>query len=149
MKRYKSLYENTKLDFSDLKYESQEEIAYELKDTYNLFNKTEYFWNISDIIEFINNTVNLPKINKRMENTIFLFKQFKNRATSKTAVEKYKKMLSKGIEFDPVIVSGKKFLDGGHRVTAYMEMNKKLIPVIDIKNILKYDWNKEIIKAYE
>jgi hypothetical protein len=65
----------------------------------------------------------------------------KERKVSKKTVAKYIDMLKHGIEFDPILISRNKFIDGGHRVAAYAKMKKK-IPVVDIYNIVSMDWKK-------
>lgn len=72
-----------------------------------------------------------------------LRKQFQpNRKTSEVAVGNYRKMLRNGVEFDPVIVSHGKFLDGGHRVEAYLQEGRDRIPVVDIGSLMDMDWEK-------
>lgn len=134
--------------FDNLDIDVQADIASELQDQYEFFNNSQYFWNTTEVREFIAETPDL-NIELRKENPIFLFKQFgKNRKFSRVAVEKYKEQIKNGIEFDPVIVNGDKFLDGGHRVVAYMELGKKEIPVADIKEIMNYNWKKEVVEAF-
>jgi ribulose 1,5-bisphosphate synthetase/thiazole synthase len=142
------MFENKVVNFEQLKSEVQEDIVEELKAKFKGFSDTTHFWNNSDIIEFVKDTMGLPKLIIKDVNPQDLLKQFKNRATSKIVVEKYKKMIKSGVEFDPVIVSGNVFLDGGHRVKAYAELNKKTIPAIDIMPILKYNWKKELDDSF-
>lgn len=145
MKRYKLI----ESSFENLQSEVQEDIVEELKQKYSGFKDTTKFWNDSDIIDFIKDTSGVPELKIKKVSPEAMFKQFKNRATSKKVVEKYKKMIQSGTEFDPIIISGTKFLDGGHRVQAYYELGKKDMPAIDIKPLLNYNWGEEIKKAYE
>jgi hypothetical protein len=145
MKRYYSLTES----FDDLQSDVQEDIVEELKLKYSGFKDTSKFWNDSDIIDFVKDTPDLPELKIKKVSPEAMFKQFKNRTISKKVIDKYKKMIQSGTEFDPIIVSGIKFLDGGHRVQAYYELGKKSMPAIDIKPLLDYNWGEEIKKAYE
>jgi predicted RNA-binding Zn-ribbon protein involved in translation (DUF1610 family) len=64
-----------------------------------------------------------------------------NRGVSRLAVDKLKAKLDHGIELDPVLVAGDRWIDGGHRVVAYVEAGRKTIPVVDIKGLLDLDWD--------
>lgn len=65
-----------------------------------------------------------------------------NRATSKTAIEKLKNLLLRGVTLDPILISHGKFLDGGHRVMAYFEAGFDTMPAVDIGHLIKMDWEK-------
>lgn len=147
MKPYAPLFESVKT-FEDLSVEVMEDIAEELKVKYPAFTDTTKFWNDSDITSFIKETDGLPALKIKQVSPKELRKQFKNRTTSKSVVEKYKKMIQGGVDFDPVIVSGNKFMDGGHRVQAYFELNIPTMSAIDIKPILDFDWDKEIQESF-
>lgn len=70
-----------------------------------------------------------------------IIKKFgKNRKVSKKAVAHFKKIITNQ-EMDPVLISKNEFIDGGHRVAAYAQLNRK-IPVIDIYTLITLDWDK-------
>ena len=52
------------------------------------------------------------------------------------------KLLSHGpsFELDPVIVRGRKFIDGGHRTEAYFMADREWIPVLDISPLWEQPW---------
>jgi hypothetical protein len=76
-------------------------------------------------------------------NPAVLRKQFgPSRGTSELAVQKYRQMLRDGVEFDPVFVANGRFIDGGHRVEAYLQEGRSQIPVVDIGPLLNMDWEK-------
>jgi hypothetical protein len=85
--------------------------------------------------------VDMPPVRLGTANPRALYAQFANRGTSEKVVAQYTQMLQHGVRFDPVIVSGKEFIDGGHRVAAYIAANKARIPVVDIAALLAYDWD--------
>jgi hypothetical protein len=66
--------------------------------------------------------------------------QFGARSTDDSIVNKYTKMVLDGVVFDPVFVCDDEFIDGGHRVQAYINANKALIPVINLSALQKIDW---------
>ena len=86
------------------------------------------------------NFVDMPQIRLGAVDPRTLHAQFENRATSPNVVAKYTEMVKQGVRFDPVIVAGKRFIDGGHRVAAYIAAGKPRIPVVDIAALLAYDW---------
>ena len=53
------------------------------------------------------------------------------------AVDRYAKILRNypSFEFPPILVSGGKFLDGGHRLAAYELAGRAMIPVVEVGNI--------------
>jgi len=58
------------------------------------------------------------------------------RTPSMAAVKKFVRML-KHSEAPPILVSGNKFIDGGHRFAAYVEAGRETIPVIDVGRLFK------------
>lgn len=68
--------------------------------------------------------------------------KFKDRTTSNTAVKALQSKVEAGLELDPVVVAGDKFIDGGHRVQAYVNAKRDSIPVVDIARLLKRDWKR-------
>lgn len=146
MRRYKpfKFEESTFVPFEKLKQATKQDIVEELQSIYNDFLNRQYFRNDEEKIEFIEDTIDLPKLEIKKVKPELLYKQFKNRKTSDLIVDTYKQMILKGIEFDPVIISGNKFLDGGHRVRAYYELDKDYIPAIDIKPILEFEWTRQL-----
>lgn len=140
-------YNSNIIEANELKEEVKSDIANMLSVKFSFFNNVNYFWNNDSIKEFVFDTPNLT-VELRKENPKKLYNQFNNRYTSPIAVKVYVEMIENGIEFDPVLVVGDEFLDGGHRVEAYVKANKKEIPVVDIENIWNYDWKKETIKTF-
>ena len=59
------------------------------------------------------------------------------RNPSSSVVKKYVKMLDAGREAPPILVDGRKFIDGGHRFAAYVQAGRKTIPVVDVGRLLK------------
>lgn len=60
-----------------------------------------------------------------------------NRSPSEVAVGKYQGMLDReSFEFDPILVSNGRFLDGGHRMEAYRRSGRKLIPVVEVGHLV-------------
>ncbi|MGY3582303.1 hypothetical protein ACVIGB_000772 [Bradyrhizobium sp. USDA 4341] len=68
-----------------------------------------------------------------------------DRGNSSAAVDKYAAMLRADpeFEFDPILVSGGDFLDGGHRLEAYARAARAQIPAVEIGHLMaasKQDW---------
>jgi hypothetical protein len=58
------------------------------------------------------------------------------RAVSEKAVQRYEEMLRlETFEFDPILVAGGRFLDGGHRLEAYARAGRRTIPVVEVGHI--------------
>lgn len=98
---------------------------------------------VDDIYPNVFGLVKEPPIKLGFADPKSLRKGFgKQRKTSKLAVDKlYNKIIS-GIELDPVWISKNKFIDGGHRVEAYIKAEKDKMPVADINSLLTMDWEK-------
>ena len=94
------------------------------------------------ILDELVNLVDSPMLEIREMDPKALRKQFGSRSTSNIAVLKYKAILDKGIEMDPVLVARDKFIDGGHRVEAYIMAGRETIPVVDIDRLLGLDWDR-------
>lgn len=60
------------------------------------------------------------------------------RCPSERAVDRYVGMLRRSatFEFDPILVSGGRFLDGGHRMEAYQRARRSLIPVVEVGHLV-------------
>lgn len=71
-----------------------------------------------------------------------LINQVHSRQYAPSVVDRYTLLVMAGVEFDPIIVSGTKFIDGIHRLRAYDKAKKELIPVVDISELLEMDWQK-------
>ena len=84
--------------------------------------------------------VDMPNVQIVDVNPESLYKQFTNRRVSDTAASKYANMIRSGVQFDPVLVAGNRFIDGGHRVKAYMLAGKNSMRAVDISPLLSYDW---------
>lgn len=63
-----------------------------------------------------------------------------NRNNSDVAVQHYVKMLSAS-EAPPILVDGLEFIDGGHRLGAYIVANRLTVPAADIGHLLRLDWS--------
>lgn len=64
------------------------------------------------------------------------------RSTDRVAVQKLQAKLEPGVELDPVLIADDRFIDGGHRVQAYVNAKRETIPVVDIAPLLRRDWTR-------
>jgi len=106
-------------DFSEILYEIEDALLYCL------------FFEFSNSLK-----VGIGKRDPKMLQTQF----DGNRTTCSEIVHKYKKMLSEGTEFDPVFVCADNFVDGGHRVVAYILAERDEIPTINLAPLYNIDW---------
>lgn len=60
------------------------------------------------------------------------------------AVTKLRDKLRHGIDLDPILVAGNRFVDGGHRLAAYKAEGRRTIPVVDVSKLLRTDWARYI-----
>ena len=88
--------------------------------------------------------VDMPDVEIVTVDPRVLRKQFAGRGTSPVAVERYAKMIRSGTKFDPVLVAGNKFIDGGHRVDAHIQAGKNAMRAVDIEPLLHYDWQDAV-----
>ena len=59
------------------------------------------------------------------------------RSNASVAVRNYAAMLKTPVfEFDPILVADGRFLDGGHRLQAYAEAGRAMIPVVEIGHLV-------------
>ena len=63
-------------------------------------------------------------------------------------MEKLVEKLNEGIELDPVLISGNKLVDGGHRIDAYIKAGRKEIPAIDISPVLDRSFLESLDQSY-
>lgn len=91
--------------------------------------------------------VDMPDVQIVDVNPESLYKQFTNRRVSDTAASKYANMIRSGVQFDPVLVAGNRFIDGGHRVKAYMLAGKNSMRAVDISPLLSYDWRDALSES--
>lgn len=61
--------------------------------------------------------------------------------TSRLNVMKLREKLQQGIELDPILVDRERFVDGHHRVEAYIAEGRDEIPVVDIHSLIAMDWD--------
>ncbi len=66
----------------------------------------------------------------------------KTHSQSQSVVDNLAAAIESGSKFDRVIVSGSKFIDGGHRVRAFAAAKIPDVQVVDIANLLSVDWEK-------
>ena len=83
---------------------------------------------------------NSLSIGKGFRDPAELSSQFNDRAIDSSVVKNYTQMVVDGTEFDPVFVRDEEFVDGGHRVQAYVNAKKSLIPVINLSPLYRIDW---------
>lgn len=107
------------------------------------FLKSDPSWWFDDVWQELFDLIDPPKIKVGYADPVSLKKKFgKNRGTSDLAVQVLYDKIMKGTEMDPVFIAKDKFVDGGHRVEAYIKAGKKKMPVADIHSLLKMDWKK-------
>ena len=74
---------------------------------------------------------------------VLMKKQFgKYREISRSNVHHLKSLIESGVKLDPIITSNGRFLDGGHRVIAFIELKIKKIPAVDIGHLVEMNWKK-------
>jgi hypothetical protein len=86
----------------------------------------------------------VPDVELGQADPVELQKQFDPlRQTSPEKVARYAGMLRENpsLEFDPVFLRHGKFLDGGHRVAAYIKAGRSQIPTVDIGPLVDVDWD--------
>ena len=128
-----------KVDVDVLSETAREDLVNILLDEVKLL-KGDYY---DDVYQDLFGLVDPPKIKIGYGDPVSLRKGFgKHRKTSALQVEKLYTKINSGIELDPVSVSKNKFIDGGHRVEAYLKAGKKKMPVMDINSLLTMDWEK-------
>jgi hypothetical protein len=134
-----------KIDFSDLSRDTKNDIKNIISDYHPIFKKIEYFSHPDHIIEFINDTPGIS-VEHMTVNPIRYSSQIKN--VSDRVVDMYAAEIESGKEFDPILISGDKFIDGNHRLAAYINAGKTRIPAIDISNILDFNWEREVKNTF-
>ena len=112
----------------------------------NARDKNEYLqtWNINTVKEYLDDDIDELKFNILKLDVEKLYKQLLKIGwgINKNILNELRSKIKKGIELDPIIVSGEEFIDGGHRLTAYHLEKKEKIPSIDISYMLNLDWEK-------
>jgi hypothetical protein len=124
--------------FDDLHPTVKEDIAANLKEKVP-FLRDDSTIEESDVLANLDGLVDEPVL-KVSQMPISQIEGF-NRKPSKVAVKKFRGMLEQ-TEAPPIIVSGNKFIDGGHRLKAYIDSGRTHIPVVDIEPLLSLDWEK-------
>ena len=138
-KYIKESIDNNRITPTELPRETQYDIAHRLIELVPALSNEEPEY-VVGYLDF----VDMPPINIVTVNPKNLYKQFSNRAISDTAASKYADMVRSGVQFDPVIVNGKQFLDGGHRVVAHILAGEDTIRAVDIGPLISYDWKDAI-----
>ena len=135
-----SLRADQEVDIETLSPASIQEIADQIETHFP--DVVEEGWSSTAIAEFLKQgVVGIAKVKLGETDPNYLKDQFDSfRKVSKTAVKKYTKMVKDGTHFDPVVLKNGDFLDGGHRVEAYIAAGSDSIPTMDIGAILKEDW---------
>lgn len=125
----------TQVPVTKLPRETQYDIAGHLMETIPILSddRLEYVISYFDVVDMP--LVDIIEIDPRI-----LYSQFDTNRISKLAVDRYADMIRQGTNFDPVLVSGNRFIDGGHRVAAHIVANAKMIKAVDIEPLLNYDW---------
>ncbi len=130
------------VEYQSLSIQSQADIAAVLID-HSEYLSTEW-WVDVDLREVLADWVEPIKVRICERPTRHLLKSVASRGFSEVAVKKLQKRLTIVDDLDPVILDGRNFLDGRHRVEAYARASRKTIPTVDIGTLLRTDWEKWI-----
>ena len=133
-----------KINFDDLNDDTKMDI---ISQVYHESEHSEYLstWNIWTFREYIEDALDLPKdftIEFKEVDKLYLDFKRQSRSVSRRQVENLKEILIEIGDLDPIIVLDGKFFDGGHRLIAYKESNRKEIPTIEIKDFFNVNWEK-------
>lgn len=127
---HQALYGSRRVSFDDLPKEVQMDIVSNLADQHPFF--IEHRYDAHDVLGVLAGLVDPPMVTVGMADVADLARTME-RSNSASAVSRYTGMLARpGFEFDPILVSGGRFYDGGHRLEAYMAAGRKTIPVVEV-----------------
>ncbi len=130
------------VSIDDIPKSTQSDIFYELEDRFGVIDADQIKSMMLDL-------VNPPMVVLWTPNPSKMKSQFqKTRKVSRAGVKPLLALLERGAELDPILTADGKFLEGGHRVTAYVEAGRDSIPAIDIGHFLRMnlmDWHDGIL----
>ena len=113
------------VDFDDLPDVTQEDIVGEIEERFDVYRAADDLAGLVNPPKFYVHQMPIRNITDY------------RRIPSKSVVKQYVRMLKQGREAPPILVDGRKFVDGGHRFAAYVEAGRKTIPVIDVGRLFK------------
>lgn len=132
-------YENY-VSWSDLEEDVKTDI---IENIYHNSTYLENNWNIWSFKDIIEDLINPPKFKVQYKDVNILYEELIQIGWGISEINLKRLMnILKHKELNPIILNNGKFFDGGHRLTAYKKLNKKLIPTIDIGKMMNFNWEK-------
>lgn len=128
------------VEYQCLRITVQEDIAANLIDgsdylTAERWTETALRELLADLVEPVKVTISESPLGP-------ILKQVATLGLSDLAVKRLQERLAIVGDLDPVMMDGDRFIDGRHRVKAYVRAGRTTIPTVDIGPLLRTDWDK-------